>query len=218
MKTIQTLTHEGYAAKVKYDPATERFSVHLPRGLTYQTGDLKDALKTGRELLRQEASPTFRAGPLTTPRAPGNGSPGSGPRKAPGRPADVSSGNPGNTAPAVPINAGTAPATGAGPSYIPGEPGTPGGPKYKPGRPMLRRNGEYGWNLHSHDVLPLLGLRPGEHLPAAGLPPRVIQGVKVWVAMSAAPTGRKSATHRVLAECPLCGKVLSVGRLHQHKC
>lgn len=75
----------------------------------------------------------------------------------------------------------------------------------------------------------LLGLRDGQKLPVEGMPPREIQGVKVWVTPlpphpdKDKPRGLfgsmwKRSTHRVLCECPDCGKVLSIGRLAQHVC
>lgn len=84
-------------------------------------------------------------------------------------------------------------------------------------------------NLHSREVLPLLGIKPG-HLPAEGMAARVIQGITVWVTpmqpakllgMPGMPwTQRmvKSSTHRVMGRCPACGWEGSVGRMHQHKC
>lgn len=74
---------------------------------------------------------------------------------------------------------------------------------------------------HSDTVRMLLGLREKEKLPREGMPPRLIQGIEVWV--TPLPEREKGArwkrsTHRVLAKCPTCGRVLSVGRLHQHRC
>lgn len=63
-----------------------------------------------------------------------------------------------------------------------------------------------------------LGLAEKAKLPVEGMSARVIQGYKVWVTpLGPNPTRHKRSTHRVLARCS-CGKVLSVGRLHQHKC
>ena len=87
-------------------------------------------------------------------------------------------------------------------------------------------------NAHSHHILAMLGLPPRAKLPKEGMPPRQIQGFKVWVAplspdydahATYTHNGRtyrygKRSTHRVLTECPCCRKVLSVGRLHQHRC
>jgi hypothetical protein len=89
---------------------------------------------------------------------------------------------------------------------------------------------EYGMQCHasSSEMLRMLGLRPGGHLPAEGMPPRLVDGIKVWVnaspparyhhGWSAKPSKVKSSAHRVMAECPACGAHLSAGRLHQHKC
>ena len=83
-------------------------------------------------------------------------------------------------------------------------------------KPMIR--GESGWGtVHSGEMFKLLGLA-GSHLPAEGMPSREIQGIRVWVEPKGSPNGRKSSTHRVKAECPVCAQVLSVGRLHQHVC
>lgn len=80
---------------------------------------------------------------------------------------------------------------------------------------------------HADGMKTLLGLPYKAKLPILGMPARTIQGVKVWV-NSALPKqvvdrwGKqhivKSSTHRVMAECPHCGKVMSAGRLHQHIC
>lgn len=69
-------------------------------------------------------------------------------------------------------------------------------------------------NAQSDGVRQLLGLAPKAKLPKEGMGTRVIQGIEVWIIP--ASVGRKS--HRVLAKCPDCGKVLSAGRLHQHIC
>lgn len=58
----------------------------------------------------------------------------------------------------------------------------------------------------------------GKQWPDAGLPPTVVQGVKVWVNPIVRVPGRKSSKHRVMCECPGCGTVLSAGRLFQHVC
>ena len=87
-------------------------------------------------------------------------------------------------------------------------------------------------NAHHDEIRAMLGLGmvPMPKLPTEGVEPHIIQGIKVWVTPLMGPrvprcTSRyqrplegKSSTHRVLAECPDCGRVLSVGRLHQHVC
>lgn len=88
--------------------------------------------------------------------------------------------------------------------------------------------GRYGRNAHHNDIRSMLGLPEGAKLPREGMPPRTIQGITVWVAPLVGPAvprrtryqrplAPKSSTHRALAQCA-CGKVLSVGRLHQHVC
>jgi hypothetical protein len=74
------------------------------------------------------------------------------------------------------------------------------------------------WAMHSDEMLKTLGVE-GSKLPLEGLPQREIQGIQVWVVPHVPhPNGRKSSKHRVLCACPNCGRVLSAGRLHQHKC
>jgi hypothetical protein len=67
----------------------------------------------------------------------------------------------------------------------------------------------------------MLGLKPTQHLPVEGMPPRLIQGIRIWVEPQKEPGAKvsrrnKRSTHRVMAECPICLKVMSAGRLHQH--
>lgn len=97
---------------------------------------------------------------------------------------------------------------------------------------MARIRGGREWTRSAHydEVRAMLGLPDGAKLPAEGMPPRRIQGIMVWVTPLMGPRvprrvgrwgrvlERKSSRHRVLAQCPDCGKVLSVGRLGQHKC
>lgn len=71
----------------------------------------------------------------------------------------------------------------------------------------------------SHHVNAMLGLSKSAKLPQEGMAPRFIQGIKVWVnPLALGPVKHKRSTHRVMAECPTCGRHLSVGRLRQHKC
>lgn len=84
-------------------------------------------------------------------------------------------------------------------------------------KPMIRDT--YGRNALSSAMQLLLGVTNGKY-PAEGLPPRIVQGVKVWVEPlpPAQPGQKKRSTHRVKCECPKCGHVMSAGRMHQHKC
>ena len=74
-----------------------------------------------------------------------------------------------------------------------------------------------GHPAQSHHIRALLGLSERAKLPAEGMPSRIIQGCKVWVAPlgSKFSHGRRMA-HRVLVQCPECKAVVSVGRLAQH--
>lgn len=92
---------------------------------------------------------------------------------------------------------------------------------------------------HSRDIMRLLGLKPGGHLPPKGMFARRLPGVKktsgesgqdlylqmdilVWV--KPVPPAEmlrfpwKSSTHRVMSMCPDCGRTVPVGRLFQHRC
>lgn len=72
---------------------------------------------------------------------------------------------------------------------------------------------------HSGEMRTLLGLRYNEKLPVEGMPPRIIQGIKVWVTpLGPNPTKYKRSNHRVRAECPTCHRDISAGRLKQHNC
>jgi hypothetical protein len=73
------------------------------------------------------------------------------------------------------------------------------------------------WPAHSHMVNQLLGVT---RLPVKGMPPQVIQGITVFVQPlpPRQPGQRKRSTHRVMAICPGCSRIMSVGRLHQHLC
>jgi hypothetical protein len=82
-----------------------------------------------------------------------------------------------------------------------------------------------GRHAHSPDMQILLArahdnvaLVKGNKWPELGLPPVVVQGIKVWVNPMVRVPGRKSSKHRVMCECPDCGAVLSAGRLFQHVC
>jgi len=64
-------------------------------------------------------------------------------------------------------------------------------------------------------MLPALGLARGAHLPADGMAPRVINGVRTWV-ISKAEACARGVFHRVRCACPQCGADLPAGRLAQH--
>lgn len=71
----------------------------------------------------------------------------------------------------------------------------------------------------AHTIKALMGIR-GD-LPRSGTSPVYVQGVKMWVRpLPEAPDGRRRNFQglRVMCECPMCGAVLAVGRLNQHRC
>lgn len=74
--------------------------------------------------------------------------------------------------------------------------------------------GKYRDNVQSREMHELLGVK---RLPDEGMSVREIQGVQVYVLPRAPKNGRKSSRHRVMAICN-CGRIVPVGRLHQHKC
>jgi len=80
----------------------------------------------------------------------------------------------------------------------------------------IKITGRYGYHANAGDMREFLGVR---ELPAEGMPERLIQGVRVYVAPQAPLEAgqRKRATHRIFAVCE-CGTHVPVGRLHQHKC
>lgn len=73
----------------------------------------------------------------------------------------------------------------------------------------------YGLNAHTSEIKKLFGLRPEQKWPKEGMPPRVIQGVQVWV-LSVPGAKYFGRLHRVRCACLFCDKTLSLGRLHQH--
>ena len=76
------------------------------------------------------------------------------------------------------------------------------------------------WPMHWVDLRVELGIKRGAHLPDDGVPPREIQGFKVWVEPKPREPGPKrgSRKHRARAECLQCGFQMSAGRTNQHKC
>lgn len=58
------------------------------------------------------------------------------------------------------------------------------------------------------EIIVALGLNPNAHLPAEGIAPRYINGVKVWIN----PVADYFA-HRVMCSCPSCHRSMSAARL-----
>lgn len=91
-------------------------------------------------------------------------------------------------------------------------------------KPLLN---ERGWNMHWSELRVHLGMKLGAKLPKHGIPPRQLMGWTVWVEPQHPPVEvirngmrKKLDTrhHRVKAQCPECGAIISAGRTHQHKC
>jgi hypothetical protein len=64
----------------------------------------------------------------------------------------------------------------------------------------------------------LFGLDPKKHLPN-GLAPRMVNGIKMWIEPKTVymyDHPRPPMKLRALCECPICFKVVSIGRLGQH--
>lgn len=85
---------------------------------------------------------------------------------------------------------------------------------------LKRPYGPFLWPAHTPEVMRLFGLPSGSNKwPDEGFAPREIQGITVWVEpkdRTKRTFGAEGKFHRVLAQCPLCGRVLSASRLPQH--
>ena len=69
-------------------------------------------------------------------------------------------------------------------------------------------------NMHHSDLYAALGLDPKRKLPDAGLPPRMVGNVWVWVVPKIPGTNQDAK--RVWCSCPYCERKLTAGKLHQH--
>jgi hypothetical protein len=82
---------------------------------------------------------------------------------------------------------------------------------------------------YSYDTYKLLGLNPNRHLPERGMSCQFIQRefgkrkyhILIWITPKAeaaeiAKETKNRFKHRVLCNCPACGKEMSYGRLGQH--
>jgi hypothetical protein len=78
-------------------------------------------------------------------------------------------------------------------------------------------NEKYGreYQMDHRELYEALGLDPKKHLPKEGLGPRYIGNVLVWVDPKI--PGRNQDAKRVWCRCPNCGKVLTAGKLQQHR-
>lgn len=84
---------------------------------------------------------------------------------------------------------------------------------------------QYGWHQSVDHMKVHFGLGAHAPWPAAGMSARVVDGVRLWVEPLQSKEERQFLwnghrchrnPHRLMAECPVCGKVTSYGRLHQH--
>lgn len=73
----------------------------------------------------------------------------------------------------------------------------------------------YGHNypLRHDQLYAFLGLDPKAHLPADGLPTRMIGNVPVWVVPK---TDKHQGSARVWCRCPKCDRSVTFGKLNQH--
>jgi len=70
-------------------------------------------------------------------------------------------------------------------------------------------------NMHWQEMYAALGLNPKRHLPDAGLGPRYVGNVRVWVDPKIPGVAQDAA--RVWCRCPHCGRHLTAGKYHQHR-
>lgn len=80
-----------------------------------------------------------------------------------------------------------------------------------------------GWFLQSYELLPLLGVPAGGHLPKEGFGPVEVQGVRFMCRPALAPRLRpdgrivKVSRHRLVYLCEACQKWIPTGRAYQHR-
>lgn len=67
----------------------------------------------------------------------------------------------------------------------------------------------------AHDMYEYLGVK---RLPDAGMPERLIDGVRVYVKPLPVGKAGQRQSLRVTAICDDCGQHVPVGRMHQHLC
>ena len=72
---------------------------------------------------------------------------------------------------------------------------------------------QYGRFMHHHELYPLLGLKPGQHLPDEGFD-KTVQGIRFFCELKS-NKGRRSP-HRIKIECLQCNRWLPFGRFGQH--
>lgn len=78
--------------------------------------------------------------------------------------------------------------------------------------------GKYGNRVMESEVKALFGLQPKQKWPNAGMGSQTINGILCWVnALPQKQEGRRRRfALRAMCMCPVCKKILPIGRLHQH--
>lgn len=73
------------------------------------------------------------------------------------------------------------------------------------------------WNIRTMKwALEGLGLTLGSKLPDEGAPPKIVNGVVVWI-YSKKEKAEACGFMRVMCLCPTCNSIISVSRLPQHE-
>lgn len=81
---------------------------------------------------------------------------------------------------------------------------------------------QWGRYMQSHELLPVLGFKPGGHLPKEGFKPVEVEGVLFYCEPAGEPRvnswGRKigASKHRIHYFCKACRKWVPFGRAYQH--
>jgi hypothetical protein len=77
---------------------------------------------------------------------------------------------------------------------------------------IVNSRGQY---VQAYELYPLLGLKPGQHLPDEGFR-KEVQGKMVYCDPVVKVAGRNSSKHRIKVGCDLCGHLIPFGRMGQH--
>ena len=73
------------------------------------------------------------------------------------------------------------------------------------------------WTFPRGTIIPNLFGINADRYPDEEIAPRYVQGIKIWVKAKGAPKhNRHPSAARAMAECPVCLKIVSIGRLAQH--
>jgi hypothetical protein len=74
--------------------------------------------------------------------------------------------------------------------------------------------GKHGFQMMSHEILEIFGLKPHSPIPVDFEGSRVIDGVEVIIRAKRARDWE--IKRRVVARCPYCSTLVCAGHLHQH--